>query len=233
MNVVLITLDQFRGDCLSVAGHRVVRTPNLDRLAASGTLLGRHYSQSAPCSPGRASLYTGTYQMNHRVVGNGTPLDDRLDNVARAAGRAGYRPALFGYTDQGIDPRLAEGPEDPRLSTYEGTLPGFEPALELVGAQQPWLAWLQDHGYVVTDGPAALRTEPERPAEHGISAFLTDAVLSWLGRQERPPTPTTPTRSTTRSRRPSGRCPRPEGWRRNRPRRTRPGCDACGPSTTG
>ena len=91
-NVLLITLDQFRGDCLSSAGHPVVRTPNLDRLAAAGVRLRRHYSQATPCAPGRAALYTGTYQMNNRVVGNGTPLDDRFDNVARVARRAGYAP---------------------------------------------------------------------------------------------------------------------------------------------
>ena len=34
LNVLLITLDQFRGDCLSAAGHPLVRTPNLDALAA-------------------------------------------------------------------------------------------------------------------------------------------------------------------------------------------------------
>ena len=33
-NVLFITVDQWRGDCLSAAGHPVVRTPNLDRLAA-------------------------------------------------------------------------------------------------------------------------------------------------------------------------------------------------------
>ena len=107
MNLLLVTLDQFRGDCLSAAGHRVVRTPNLDRLAASGVRFARHYSQAAPCSPGRACLYTGTYQMNNRVVANGTPLDDRLDNLARAARRAGFDPTLFGYTDQGVDPARA------------------------------------------------------------------------------------------------------------------------------
>ena len=99
-NVLLITLDQFRGDCLSSAGHPVVGTPNLDRLAAGGVALRRHYSQATPCAPGRAALYTGMYQMNNRVVANGTPLDDRFDNVARVARRAGYRPALFGYTDR-------------------------------------------------------------------------------------------------------------------------------------
>ena len=110
VNVLLITLDQFRGDCLSAAGHPLVRTPNLDRLAASGVRLARHYSQAAPCAPGRASLYTGTYQMNHRVVANGTPLDARFDNIALMARRAGYQPALFGYTDQAVDPRWRTAP---------------------------------------------------------------------------------------------------------------------------
>lgn len=187
-NILLVTLDQFRGDCLSVAGHPVVRTPHLDRLAASGVHLARHYSQCAPCSPGRASLYTGLYQMNHRVVGNGTPLDRRFDNVARVARRAGYRPALFGYTDQGIDPREADGPDDPRLSTYEGVLPGFDAVLQLPTEHRPWIDWLRSLGHdVEVDDPlAALATEPERPAEHGVSAFLTDHLLSWIDQQHEP-----------------------------------------------
>ena len=119
-NVLFITVDQFRGDCLSVAGHPTVRTPALDELAASGVRFARHFSQAAPCSPGRACLYTGTYQMNNRVVGNGTPLDRRFDNVALVGRRAGYAPVLFGYVDQAIDPRSADGPSDPRLSNYQG-----------------------------------------------------------------------------------------------------------------
>ena len=60
MNILLVTLDQFRADSLSCAGHPLVRTPNLDRLARAGVRLARHYSQAAPCGPGRACLYTGT-----------------------------------------------------------------------------------------------------------------------------------------------------------------------------
>jgi len=186
VNLLLITLDQFRGDCLSLADHPVVRTPNLDRLASLGTWLPRHYSQAAPCSPGRACLYTGTYQFNNRVVGNGTPLDDRFDNVARAGLRAGYRPTLFGYADQGIDPRAASGPDDPRLSTYEGVPPGFDVGLELLEDQEAWLRWLEGLGYRVEDAVRALRSEPKRPAEHGVSAFLTDRLLEWLRRQDDP-----------------------------------------------
>ena len=117
LNVLLITLDQFRGDCLSRPGIRSCARPTSTGSPQAGVRLARHYSQAAPCGPGRASLYTGMYQMNHRVVGNGTPLDARFDNVALAARRAGYEPALFGYTDQSIDPRQPAGPDDPWLST--------------------------------------------------------------------------------------------------------------------
>ncbi len=142
VNVLFVTLDQFRADCLSAAGHPVVETPNLDRLAAAGVRFASHYSQAAPCAPGRASLYTGTYQMNHRVVANGSPLEDRFDNVARLARRAGYAPALFGYTDQGVDPSVVGDPADPRLDTYEGLLPGFDPNWRsTAGWSRGWPGW--------------------------------------------------------------------------------------------
>ena len=72
------------------------------------------------------------------MVGNGTPLDDRFDNIARAARRAGYEPAVWGYTDQGIDPTRVDGPDDPRLDTYEGILPGFDAELDMPGHHRPW-----------------------------------------------------------------------------------------------
>lgn len=186
-NVLLITLDQFRGDCLSCAGHPVVHTPHLDDLARAGVRFERHFSQASPCAPGRASLYTGMYAMNHRVVGNGTPLDDRFDNVARLARRAGYDPTLFGYTDQAIDPRLASGPDDPRLSTYEGVLPGFTVGLHLPTHHEPWRHWLVAQGHDDPgDGITALASEPDRPAEHGVSAFLADRLIDWIEHQDAP-----------------------------------------------
>lgn len=188
MNILLVTLDQFRGDALGIAGHPVVMTPNLDRLAREGLRLSRHYAQAAPCGPGRASLYTGLYQATHRVVANGSPLDQRFDNIAKAARRAGYRPTLFGYTDQAIDPRLTDGPDDPRLATYEEVLPGFDVGLHLtMGDPTPWIAWLRAKGHSVADDPhVALKTESGRPAEHSMAAFVTNELISWLGRQESP-----------------------------------------------
>ena len=188
MNILLITLDQFRGDCLSAAGHPVVKTPNLDRLAREGLRLARHYAQAAPCGPGRASLYTGLYQMTHRVVANGTPLDARFDTIAKAARRAGYVPTLFGYTDQAVDPRQTTGPDDPRLATYEEVLPGFEVGLHLpMDDPAAWLVWLKDQGHEIPAGPhAALASEPARPAEHSMAAFVTDRLIDWLQGQSQP-----------------------------------------------
>jgi len=184
-NVLFITLDQFRGDAMSSVGHPFVKTPVLDALAKRGFQLRRHYSQSAPCSPGRAALYTGTYQMNNRVVANGTPHPSNFDNVAYAARRAGYNPYLFGYTDQGLNPRAAVDEDDVRLSYYDGILPGFSIGCYLPEDQSPWRQWLMELGYDVPVGyAAALRGEPDRPAEVSLSAFLTNRFLDWLPKQE-------------------------------------------------
>ena len=51
LNVLFITLDQFRGDCLYIADHPVVKTPNLDRLAQKGVRFARHYSQHHRARP--------------------------------------------------------------------------------------------------------------------------------------------------------------------------------------
>ncbi len=185
MNVLFITLDQFRGDTFGAAGHPLVQTPALDRVAREGVRLERHYSQAAPCSPGRAALYTGTYQMNNRVVANGTPLPSGMDNVARVARRAGYDPTLFGYTDQGLDPHDATDENDPRLDYYDGILPGFSVGLYLPESQAGWIQDLRAKGYDVESGwSGPLRGEPDRPASDSLSTFLTTRFLEWLDRQE-------------------------------------------------
>ena len=185
MNVLFITLDQFRGDSYGEAGHPLVRTPNLDRVAREGVRLERHYSQAAPCAPGRAALYTGTYQMNNRVVANGTPLRGDFANLATVAREAGYDPTLFGYTDQGLDPDRRSGLDDPRLDNYDGILPGMSVGLYLPESQAGWIQHLRQKGYEVESGWApALRGEPDRAVEDSLSGFLTTRFLEWLRDQE-------------------------------------------------
>lgn len=194
LNVLFITADQWRGECLGVAGHRLVQTPNIDALAAEGTIFLNHYSNAAPCSPARACLYTGLYQMTNRVVRNGAPHAHRFDNVALAARRQGYAPTLFGYTDQSADPTVVpEG--DPRLLTYEGVLPGFDVRVRLPEDEKRWLSWLRDQGLDFPDRDAAHRpidggritnAPPGYSAEQTQTKYLTDEFIRFLGEQDGP-----------------------------------------------
>ena len=194
MNILLITADQWRGDCTGYAGHPLIRTPNLDGLAADGTAFLRHFAQAAPCSPARACLYTGLYQMNNRVCSNGSPLADRFDNIARAARRSGYDPTLFGYTDVSPDPTVLP-PGDPDLTTYEGVLPGFTTRLKLPEHEKPWLSWLRAQGLELHDhahahlpvgvAPGSVsNAPPSYDKDQTQTAFLTGEFIRWLGEQD-------------------------------------------------
>lgn len=193
--ILYISVDQWRGECLSVVGHPVVKTPNLDALAADGVLFKRHYSVCAPCGPARASLHTGMYLMNHRSGRNGTPLDARFTNVAWEARKAGFDPTLFGYTDTSLDPRTRNA-DDPALRTYEGALPGFTVAMQLPDHMAPWIADLKARGYDLPNGRwDAYKPRPgfQKPTDRGHSfippvftadesetTFMADAILRWL-----------------------------------------------------
>ncbi len=196
-NVLFITVDQWRGDCLSSAGHPVVRTPALDALAARGVRFANHWANIAPCGPSRATLHTGLYAQNHRSVLNGTPLDDRFTNTARQARLAGYEPALFGYTDTSIDPRTVAA-DDPRLTTYEEVLPGFDAVLfnpESAGSPG-WARWLAAKGVDVPTNPQDLYLPREGypgasdhgdtwaptrfAAEHSETVMVVETFREWL-----------------------------------------------------
>ena len=184
MNVLFVTADQWRAECLSALGHPCLRTPNLDRLAAGGTLFARHYAQATPCGPSRASIHTGMYAMNHRSVTNGTPLDARHTSLAAEVRAAGYRPVLFGYTDMSVDPR-GRAPDDPWLRTYEGVYPDFEVALYLSEAEAAWLAHLGRRGRTPTLADVyggALGEAASFGPDDSETAFLTDTFLAWLER---------------------------------------------------
>jgi len=190
-NVLLITADQWRGDCLSANGHPVVRSPNLDALAADGVLFERHFANAVPCGPSRACLHTGMYLHNHRSATNGTPLDRRFTNWALEARRAGYDPVLFGYTHTAPDPRYLE-PDDPRMRTDEGILPGITPIVDMATHCGPWRDWLKQFGYDLPDNHGAtygLREESNDPTvprpslfapNHTDTYFLTQSAIDYI-----------------------------------------------------
>lgn len=72
-NVLVMICDQLRRDLLGCYGNKQVQTPNIDALAADGTVFDRAYTPVGICSPARASLMTGVYPHVHHMFNNSTP----------------------------------------------------------------------------------------------------------------------------------------------------------------
>ncbi|OOF71132.1 sulfatase-like hydrolase/transferase [Rodentibacter caecimuris] len=71
MNIMYILLDQVRKDMLSVYGHQIVKTPNLDRLAQEGIRFNNAFTPASVCGPARTSLFTGLMPSSHGIIKNG------------------------------------------------------------------------------------------------------------------------------------------------------------------
>lgn len=69
-NIVVIFVDQWRGQALGFLGKEKVITPNLDELAGKGLALTQMVSNYPVCSPARAMLLTGTYPSKNKVYAN-------------------------------------------------------------------------------------------------------------------------------------------------------------------
>lgn len=96
-NVLLITVDQMRGDCLGINGHPVVETPNLDNLAHKGVRFTNAYSATPSCIPARAALLTGLTQRTHGRVGYEDGVPWNYDHyLAGEFAAAGYHTQCIG-----------------------------------------------------------------------------------------------------------------------------------------
>ncbi len=98
-NVLLVIADDQGLDagCYGSA----VRTPNLDRLAAQGTLFTQGYATVSSCSPSRAVLYTGLYSHSNGMYGlahdvHNQSLLEWVVTLPRLMSAAGYATALIG-----------------------------------------------------------------------------------------------------------------------------------------
>ena len=69
-NIIFIIADDLGYGDLGCYGQKIIRTPNLDRLAAEGMRLTRHYSGNAVCAPSRCVLMTGKHPGNAFIRDN-------------------------------------------------------------------------------------------------------------------------------------------------------------------
>ena len=164
-DIVWVNCDQLRWDAVGYAGNRVVRTPNLDRLAARGVWFENAYCASPLCSPARASWLTGTYPHSHRLCNNYAPsregiegcsLSDGVATIADLLKERGYRCGNVGVWHLSDDAVPAHGFTDHWccFSYIYENLPG------------PFFGYLEDLGIAnpyALDAPGMFRYGREMP----------------------------------------------------------------------
>jgi uncharacterized sulfatase len=69
-NVVLLLGDDQAWTDYGFTGHKLIQTPNLDKLAARSVWFTRGYVPTALCRPSLATLATGLYAHQHKITGN-------------------------------------------------------------------------------------------------------------------------------------------------------------------
>jgi len=96
-NILFIITDQQRYDTLGGLNNPVIRTPQLDRLAASGTHFERCMVPSPECVPSRCCFTHGQFPSQTGCYDNQTDFpDDGRENLMEALGRAGYHTRGIG-----------------------------------------------------------------------------------------------------------------------------------------
>lgn len=94
-NILFLMADQFRFDCLGANGNRLIRTPNLDRLASESANFARAYVQAPVCVPSRISYFTGRYPHSHKNRVNYTPAGPQ-PFIQEILKKNGYRTGSVG-----------------------------------------------------------------------------------------------------------------------------------------
>jgi arylsulfatase A len=97
-NIIWIMADDLGYGDLGCYGQKIIRTPNLDRMASEGTRFTQAYAGCTVCAPSRSVLMTG-YHMGHTSVRSnpgGVPILDSDKTIAEYLQQAGYKTGAFG-----------------------------------------------------------------------------------------------------------------------------------------
>lgn len=109
-NILFIFTDQWQGGATGFNGHPIVKTPNLDRLAAISTNYQNSFTVCPLCTPARGAIMTGLYPHQSGVIDNcdvGASKQEYLPNSAYtwldAMQQSGRKTGYFGKWHLGLD----------------------------------------------------------------------------------------------------------------------------------
>ncbi len=104
-NVIFFLSDDQRADFLGCAGHPILKTPVIDRLAAEGVRFENAFVTTSICAASRATLFTGLYERSHRFTFGTPPIARKFIDQSYPAlmRKAGYRTGFVGKFGVGCE----------------------------------------------------------------------------------------------------------------------------------
>jgi len=176
-NILLITADQLRWDCLGCMGNPVIRTPHLDALADEGTRFTNAFSPDPICVPARACIMTGNYpQLCTGAKTNSGSIRACQPLLTEVLKSAGYRTYALGklhflpYAAPG-EPRTLHGFEEAELTESGRILQQHDPEGRLRGVED-YFDFLADNGYFGYTRAHGVGNNDVRPCPSPLPAEL-------------------------------------------------------------
>ena len=127
-NVLMIIVDDMNDWIGAMGGHPDTKTPNMDRLAAEGTLFMNAHATAAICGPSRASVMTGLLPSTTGIYGQLSDKD--IKKAGAATENITFLTEYFGqhgYKTMGIGKIFHNGAPDGSIEQYGGRIRGFGP----------------------------------------------------------------------------------------------------------
>ncbi|MFZ9935667.1 MAG: sulfatase [Luteolibacter sp.] len=94
--MVYIMADDHACNAISAYGSPLIRTPNIDRIAAQGAMFTQAMVANSICSPSRATLLTGKYSHKNGVRKLNETFDGSQQTFPKLLQKAGYQTAIIG-----------------------------------------------------------------------------------------------------------------------------------------
>ncbi len=95
-NILMVFSDEHNAFMTGYAGHPIVRTPNMDRMAGEGVAFESAYCNSPLCSPSRQSFMSGLHCYDIGVWDNTAAMPAETVTWAHMLSAAGYETSLLG-----------------------------------------------------------------------------------------------------------------------------------------
>ena len=157
-NILFVMADQLAAQFLPFHGHRLVKAPNLSKLASEGVVFENCYSSSPLCAPARATVMNGLLPSRTGVYDNAAEFPSSIPTWAHYLRLAGYKTCLSGKMHF-VGPDQLHGLEE-RLTTdiYPADF-GWTPDWRLKQERIDW--WYHNMTSVLQPGIAEITNQLE------------------------------------------------------------------------